>query len=231
MPILHHPVRAVICDMDGLLLDTEAAHRDTMRETAAELGYELSDALFLRTVGVHRAGNRETLREGLGEDFPLEQFYEGSDARFHRLLAAGAPLRPGLFALLDTLDRLGLQRAVVTSTASPWAQERLRAAGIFERFDVVVTLSDVSRPKPAPEPYLRAVALLGLAPGDCLALEDSHNGVRAAAAAGLRTIMVPDLLPPIEETDRLTIATMASLADVAALLGRELAPFGSGAKV
>jgi HAD superfamily hydrolase (TIGR01509 family) len=222
MPRLPTPLDAVICDMDGLLLDTEAAHFETMRETAAELGHDLPQALFLETVGVHRPQNRLTLRDHFGADFPLDLFYARSDARFEEILARGAPHRPGLAELLDMLDRFGLPRAVVTSTGSPSAEQRLRSAGIFARFDRVVTLSDVDRPKPAPDPYLKAAALLGARPDHCLALEDSHNGVRAAAAAGMATIMIPDLLPPTDETRRLTIATLASLAEVAALIADAL---------
>ncbi|TFI59018.1 HAD family phosphatase [Sphingomonas parva] len=222
MPILPYPLDAVICDMDGLLLDTESAHWDTMREAAAELGYELPDWLFLETVGVHRPQNRVTLREHYGPEFPLDLFYERSDARFEEILSRGAPLRPGLDRLLATLDALRVKRAVVTSTASPWAEERLRAAGIFDRFDIVVTLSDVARPKPAPDPYLTAAERLGVRPDRCVAFEDSHNGVRAAASAGMVTIMIPDLLPPTEETRRLAAATLRSLDDAAELIDREL---------
>ena len=218
MPKLPNPLDAIICDMDGLLLDTEAAHHETMKAAAADLGFDLPETLFLQTVGVHRPQNRITLREALGPDFPLDAFYADSDARFAEILARGAPPRPGLSYFLDTLDRLGLRRAVVTSTGTPWAQERLRSAGILDRFDRIVTLSDVSRPKPAPDPYLKALEALGVSAEHALALEDSHNGVRAAAAAGLPTIMIPDLLGPTEETRRLTIATLGSLADVADLL-------------
>jgi HAD superfamily hydrolase (TIGR01509 family) len=223
MPLLPSPLDAVICDMDGLLLDTEAAHRDTMREAAAELGYELPDSLFLKTVGVHRPQNRITLGEHFGPEFPLDLFYERSDSRFEEILARGAPLRPGLEALLSALETFAVKRAVVTSTGSPWAEQRLRAAGILDRFDAVVTLSDVARPKPAPDPYLMAAEQLGARPAHCLALEDSHNGVRAAAAAGMVTVMIPDLLPPTDETRRLAAATLTSLDDVAGLIADELA--------
>ncbi|QAY76484.1 HAD family phosphatase [Sphingosinicella sp. BN140058] len=227
MPILPAPLEAVICDMDGLLLDTEAAHRETMKAAAADLGYDLPEPLFLSMVGVHRPRNRIMLREAFGAEFPLDLFYADSDARFEAILARGVPLRPGLHRLLDTLDRLGLRRAVVTSTASPWAEERLAAAGILDRFETVVTLSDVARPKPAPDPYLKAIDRLGISAGRAVALEDSHSGVRAAAAARLATIMIPDLLGPTAETARLTIATLSSLGDVADLLLAEAVPVES----
>ena len=221
MPILPMPLRAVICDMDGLLLDSEAAHKTAMRQAAEELGYSLPDALIMRTVGVHRPQNRITVQEAMGHDFPIDSFYSRADELFEQVVLRGLPHRPGVSQLLDLLDKLQIRKAVVTSTATPWAEERLRSAGIEHRFDVVVTLSQVTVPKPAPDPYLQALARLRLAADEALALEDSHNGVRSAAAAGLATIMVPDLLPPTEETRGLTIATVGSLNDVAELIRRE----------
>lgn len=220
--ILPIPLEAVVCDMDGLLLDSEAAHWQTMREAATDLGFDFPEELFLRTVGVDRPHNRKLIQEVMGPAFPLDRFYEVSDLQFEAMIRRGLPVRPGAHRLLDVLDELGLPKAVATSTAAPWAQERLKYAGLLDRFDTVVTLSDVGRPKPAPDPYLLAVERLGSRPEAALALEDSHNGVRAASSAGLATIMVPDLLPATEETDRLVVATMSSLDEVAELLLKAL---------
>lgn len=220
--VLPTPLDAVICDMDGLLLDTEAAHWVTMRDAAEALGFVLPFATFQRMVGVDREHNRAMLVREYGEAFPLDIFYAESDARFEVIVRNGLTPRPGVIELLDALDELGIRRAVATSTSSPWAQERLRFAGLDGRFEYMVTFNDVERPKPAPDPYLKAAALLGARPEHCLALEDSHNGVRAAAAAGCATIMVPDLLPATDEMDELTISVMPSLTEVAALLRREI---------
>lgn len=216
--IVPDPLDAVVCDMDGLLIDSEAAHWATMKEAASDLGFHFPDELFLKTVGVDRVHNRVHIAEALGPDFPLDLFYEDSDARFEALVRKGLPLRPGAVELFDTFDRLGIRRAIATSTMRPWAIERLETSGFLDRIDALVTFNDVERPKPAPDPYLKAVELLGARAEHCLALEDSHNGVRAASSAGLRTIMVPDLLPPTEETDSLVAATMGSLHDVRELL-------------
>lgn len=225
--ILPNPLDAVICDMDGLLLDTEAAHWHTMRDAAGALGFVLPFETFQRMVGVDRLHNKQMLVAEYGDAFPLDDFYAESDARFEAIVRDGLTPRPGVAELLDTLDALGLRRAVATSTSSPWAQERLRFAGLYDRFEYMVTFNDVERPKPAPDPYLKAASLLGARPAHCLALEDSHNGVRAAAAAGCATIMVPDLLAATDEMRVLTVAVMPSLAEVAALLRREL---GGGAE-
>lgn len=219
---LPEPLQAVVCDMDGLLIDSEAAHQQTMVDTARDLGFEFPESLFMKTVGVDRVHNRAIILEAFGSDFPLERFYQDSDARFEEMVRQGIPLRPGARELFDTFDRLGLKRAVATSTMRDWAIERLTTAGFIDRVEAVVTFNDVERPKPAPDPYLKAVSMLGAVPEGCLALEDSHNGVRAASSAGLATIMVPDLLPPTEETDRLVVGTLPSLFEVAELLEQRL---------
>lgn len=213
--LLPDPIDAVLCDMDGLLLDTEAAHIKAMTATVAELGLDVPEGLFLRVVGVDRVHARAIIDGATAPDFPIDLFYADSDLRFAESAIAK---RPGVDALLSALDALGLRRAVVTSTARDKAHARLAAAGILTAFDTIVTVDDVLNPKPAPDPYLLAAERLGARPAHCLALEDSHNGVRAAAAAGCRTIMVPDLLPPTDETHALVAATMPSLDAVAALL-------------
>ena len=216
--MIPRPLDAVMFDMDGLLLDTEAVHRETMAESAAALGLDWRDEVFLKLIGVHRDANNLTLRAHYGDDFPLDAFYDDSDRRFAHRLVAAIPLRPGVLAILDHLAADGVPRALVTSTASPTAEERLRRAGLIDRFDAIVTRSDVANPKPAPDPYLLAAERLAVRPAHCVALEDSHNGVRAAAAAGMATIMVPDLLGPTDETRGLTVATLDSLDAVRTLL-------------
>jgi len=123
-------------------------------------------------------------------------------------------LRPGVVDLLDHLRANGVPCAIATSTASPDAEQALTTAGLIGHFDVVVTRSDVANPKPAPDPYLLAAKRLGVRPAHCLAVEDSPNGIRAAAAAGMATVMVPDLLPATDETRALTVATLESLTGI-----------------
>lgn len=215
---LPDPVRAVIFDMDGTLVDTEAAHRQAFVDTGNALGWPLSDALLLSMVGIHRDENQRMLADRLGPDFPLAQFYADSDALFEAAVDAGIPLRPGAELLLDHLAHAGIPMALATSTAAPFAQQRLARSGLLDYFDVIVTRSDVERPKPHPEPYLLAARRLGVDPAHIVAVEDSHAGVRSATAAGIATVMVPDLLPPTEELTLACAHVLPSLADLRDLL-------------
>ena len=101
--------------------------------------------------------------------------------------------------------------AVATSSRSPHALGHLGRAGLLELFATIVTRDDVEHPKPHPEPYLTAARWLGVAPQACVAVEDSHSGVRAAHAAGMQTVMVPDLVHPSDEIAALCVAVLESL--------------------
>jgi HAD superfamily hydrolase (TIGR01509 family) len=215
---LPRPVAAVVFDMDGTLLDTEAVHRTTMQAAAQALGLDLPDTLFVELVGVHRDVNTQTLIGHFGDDFPVEAFYRDSDIRFEALWREGVPLRPGARALLDGLAARGLPLAIATSTASPFAEQRLAQAGLTDYFATVVTRSDVHHPKPDAEPYRLAATRLGVTVTDCVAVEDSPNGLRAAAAAGMMALLVPDLIAATPETTALATAVLPDLAAVGALI-------------
>jgi HAD superfamily hydrolase (TIGR01509 family) len=215
---LPDPIRAVIFDMDGTLIATEAAHRDAFARTAQALGRLMSDELLLSMVGVHRDANYAMLARRMGPDFPLDRFYAESDALFEAAVEAGIPLRPGALLLLDHLRSAGVPMALATSTAAPFAQHRLARAGLADYFEVVVTRNDVTRPKPHPEPYLLAARRLGVDPAHVVAVEDSHAGVRSATAAGIATVMVPDLLPATEELTLACARVLPSLTHLRDLL-------------
>jgi len=112
------------------------------------------------------------------------------------------------------LVELGLPRAVATSSSHAAVEHQLGRSGILERFQAIVAAGDYARGKPNPDPFLTAAGRLGVDPALCLALEDSHNGVRAAHAAGMMTIMVPDLLAATDEMRERCIMIAESLHDV-----------------
>jgi HAD superfamily hydrolase (TIGR01509 family) len=128
------------------------------------------------------------------------------------------PVKPGALEMIAHLRAAGLPMAVATSTGSRSARDHLSRAGILPHLVAVVGRDDVTQGKPHPEPYLKAAAHLGVEPALCLALEDSHNGVRAAAAAGTMTVMVPDLLPATEEMRRLCVHIASDLGEVRRML-------------
>lgn len=208
------PFDAVVFDMDGTLLDTEFVFRTIVFDVAGELGYEMTDAVHLAMVGSSHEVTNRLLVEAYGASFPYALFDEKCRAIMKEKLAETVPVKKGARELLVELKMRGIPRAVATSSRSPHAYGHLGRAGLLDLFDTIVTRDDVVHPKPHPEPYLIAAKRLEMEPARCLALEDSHSGVRAAHAAGMQTIMVPDLVKPTSEIERLCVAVMESLTHV-----------------
>lgn len=204
--------------MDGLIFDTETLYRQAIFAAAVEGGHAMTPALFRSMIGNPWPRNRALLLEAFGESFAVEAFRDAWVRHFEALTLHRQFLKPGVVALLDRLDARGLPRAIATSSAHATAGHHLAAHGLQGRFHHIVAQGDYARGKPAPDPYLLASARLGVAPGLCLALEDSHNGVRSAAAAGMMTVMVPDLLEATAEIAALCIGIAPDLHAVARLL-------------
>ncbi len=216
--VFPRPIRAVIFDMDGLLVDTEVLIRDLMIRLAPKYGAALPDAVFQRMVGLPNEASDAVARAHFGPDFPLEALEAEVTEHVHAACNAGVALKAGVQELLDDLDARHLPRAIATSSSHAAVQRTLGPNELLHRFGAIVAAGDYARGKPNPDPFLTAAERLGIAPQDCLALEDSHNGVRAAHAAGMMTVMVPDLLDPTDEMHGLCIAIAQSLHHVRALI-------------
>jgi HAD superfamily hydrolase (TIGR01509 family) len=214
--------RAVLFDMDGLLLDSERAMQACLEAAAHALGETIEAGFWLGMVGKDDVSCRAAVAERIGRQRGEALLTLGKQ-RYAELAARGIAHRPGVLALLQWLRAHGIARAVGTSTARPLALCKLQAAGLLEYFTVIATSSDVQHAKPAPDIYLLAAAQLGVAAADCLVLEDSVVGVRAALAAGIRVIQIPDLLPADAEVRALGHRIMASLTEVQQLLQAQLA--------
>jgi HAD superfamily hydrolase (TIGR01509 family) len=220
--LLRHPAKAVVFDMDGLLFDTESLYGQAILRAAQELGCDMSLEVFYRFVGTPWHSNRRLMIEQYGESYPADALRDAWMRHFGILVEAGLELKPGAIELLDLLDTLGLPRAIATSSSHETVRHHLDRHRLARRFHAVVAAGDYLNSKPAADPFLRAAERLGVEPRQCLALEDSHNGVRSASAAGMMTVMVPDLVAPTDEIRRLC-AVVHSLHDVSAAL-RSISP-------
>jgi HAD superfamily hydrolase (TIGR01509 family) len=212
-------VDALVFDMDGLLLDTESLALRALQLAGAEVGLEMSDSLCRSMIGVAADRSRLLFVECHGEAAPAESLFAAAARHLEAQIDAGLlRLKPGVTQLLDAAEHARLPRAVATSSSRAKAVHHLRAAGIVDRFDAIVTRDDVTHGKPHPDLFLHAARALATPPGRCLALEDSYNGVRAAHAAGMPVIMIPDLLPPTDEMRALCCAILPDLHAVVPLL-------------
>lgn len=208
------PFSAIVFDMDGVLLDTEPLYKQAMHQACTDLGFEMTEALHNAQIGAPADLGARMMMDFFGPDFPLALYNQYTAKTMQVLTADEVPVKPGVRELLFELNARKIPAAVATSTSSPTAPERLKRAGIFDMFHAVVTRNDVQNGKPHPEPFLTAASRIGIDPRSCIALEDSHNGIRSAHGAGMMAIMVPDLLQPNDEILALCHAVMPSLHHV-----------------
>jgi HAD superfamily hydrolase (TIGR01509 family) len=208
------PVEAVLFDMDGLLVDTESIYRDAILAEAEAQGRPMPLSLFLQMVGLPAHASDELARAHFGDHVDLAAYNADVTRRVTDRLMAGVALKQGVIELLDLLDELNMPRAIVTSSSHETVEAHLGRTGIVPRFHAVIARGDYIRGKPHPDPFLRAAEVLAKPAARCLVLEDSHNGIRAAHAAGMTAIMVPDLLDATEEMRGLCFAIVETLHEV-----------------
>lgn len=215
------PPAGVVFDMDGLLLDSERLAREAYLEACAALGMEPDLAAYARCIGANMAHTEAVMTAVLGSRDAYAALERHWEAGYNRRVEADlVDLKPGARELLDALAERDVPRAVATSTARPMATRKLERAGVLSHFSCLICGGETPRGKPHPDPYLAALAGLGVPAGVAWALEDSENGVRAAHAAGMVVVQVPDLLAPSAELLTLGHHVAGDLFEVLELLRR-----------
>ena len=213
------PIRGVLFDMDGLVLDSEVLFTRFWREAANALGYPMT---------VEQSYGMRSLGKALGQPYLESLFGPGIDYTTVRnkrigLMSAyvaehGIAPKPGIYELLDYLEEAGIPAAIASSSPMDAIEKHLAAVNLKHRFQKLCSAHSIPNGKPAPDIYLLAASELGLTPESCLALEDSPTGILAAYRAGCLPIMVPDLDQPGEDTQSLLFAKADSLADIIDIL-------------
>ncbi len=184
-------IRAVVFDFDGLMVNTEEVFQLSGTELLRRRGKEPTPAVFHGMMGRRSQEALAYLIEIMQLDDTVEQLQQESTEIFFTLLDDILQPMPGLFQLLEAIDRRGLPKAVATSSERAYLEQLLGRIDLLDRFDTLLTAEDVTHGKPHPEIYLTAASPLGVQPAEMLVLEDSVMGTKAAAAAGAHIISVP----------------------------------------
>lgn len=212
-------LKGLIFDMDGLLIDTERLSFEALVYDCKQRGFALTMEQFLSIRSLSIPKCEEKFKGYFGEDF---DFKDSFDKHFlymrEHMDKYGVPMKKGADNILRFAKEQGLKLALATSTPLPIAQSQLSSLGLWDYFDKVQSAADIKNGKPAPDVYLAAAELLLLEPSECMAFEDSPNGIRSASSAGCVTVMVPDLSGPDEELSKLIFASVSDLDEAVELI-------------
>ena len=211
-------IQGVIFDMDGLMFDTERIWATLWEPALAGLGLSYKEGLDEAARGTADDSMRAVLRRFYGPDCDPDRIIEALHEQGVIAFQAPPPKKPGLDELLAWLDANHIPMAVASSSRVHVIEGNLNNWGLTHYFKALVSGQQVKHSKPEPEIFLLAAEKLGTDPAHTLVLEDSYNGVRAGAAGGFVTVMVPDLLPADDEMRGLYTLECTSLNEVLAKL-------------
>lgn len=217
-------IKGVIFAMDGLIFDTETLVYQATQRAADELQMTFGKEDYLRYLGISDEEYVQVAHSDYDKDYGEEtvtEFIRRSYAYTKEMFDAGlVATKPGVAELLHYLEAQGIQRILASSNNRPEIERLLAQAALTQDFPVIVSAEDVHRAKPDPAIFLAAADLLQLPPHELLVLEDSANGVKAAIAAEIPVIMVPDLLEPDAELAGKTLAVLPDLHQVKEFLAK-----------
>lgn len=213
--------KTIIFDVDGTLLDTERLYMEAWKEAGKGFGYQISHEVLLQTRAVNGAVADACFRRAYGEDFPIDDIYE-ERVKLSEAWIAEKPARelhkPFAVQTLQALKQQGYTLAVASTTSKNKTLDHLSHAGLLSFFQVVVCGDMVEHGKPEPDIFLKAAALCGAEPGQCLVVGDSPADVNAATAAGMKIILIPDQVPLNPHTQSLSWKVLDDLEEVPALV-------------
>lgn len=207
--------QAVVFDMDGVIFDSEAKVVECWQVVADKYSIPDIEDACRHCLGINRDATRAYMLEAYGQDFPYDAYKREMSDLFHKRYGDGRlPVKAGVREILSWIKEHGIKIALASSTRRAIVEAELKAAGLYDYFDKVICGDMVEKSKPAPDIFLKACNELGVRPCDAYAIEDSYNGVRSAQSAGLKCIMVPDLVPATDEMRELAERVLPDLMAV-----------------
>ncbi len=209
-------LKAVVFDMDGLLIDSEEVTFEEFCKMAEKRGFTITREYYCTLLGICLAETKVMLKEKYGDNmFDITDVHNNMIARYEKY---GVPVKKGAFELLEMLKKDGIKCAVASSSDKEWVEKMMNYTGLNKYFNCYVCGNEVKKAKPAPEIFLTACEKLGVKTENALVLEDAKSGIEAANNAGIPVICVPDMLQPDEEHKKMTYMICDSLSDVKKIL-------------
>ena len=211
-----------IFDMDGLIFDTENIYVNKGREIAAKKGYIVTDEFVKKSTGLPEEPLRKCYMEEFGEKFPFDEHAKEIRAYIHELMETeGIPLKKGVEEILEFLKNNNKKIVLATSSSYEMATKLLKSKNILKYFDDLVTAENVKIGKPNPEVFLIGAEKVNANITNSMVFEDSFNGIKAAYAAEAYPVMIPDMLEPTEEIEKLLFKKYDSLLEVIKFFEKE----------
>lgn len=217
-------MQAVIFDMDGTLIDTERVSQAAWRRAAQDFRIEIPERILHAFVGCSIPSAMNMIDDEFGDPAFTDRLFNRRHEIFDATWEDELELKPGAAEAVAAVRERGLAAALATSSVRDRAITSMERLGLMELFDAAVFDEDIEHHKPAPDVYLVAADHLDIEPAQCVAVEDSFNGVRSGAAAGMRTIMVPDYNEPTPEIRALCAEVLTTLHELPAALDRLTTP-------
>ncbi len=210
--------KAILLDMDGLMFDTERLSDTIWMELCGDEKFPVTSEHLKQIRGKNKQGCRDTFMGFFGDSFPYDEITGKINVRMNEMLNKQVPIKTGLVEFLKAAQSKNIPVAVASSTNKEKIARNLKVADVEKYITLVVGGDEVENSKPNPEIFLLAAKRLGVSADDCIAFEDSFNGVKSASSAGCYTVMVPDMDEPDAEMKRLSSYIVADLNEAISLI-------------
>lgn len=208
-------VNTVIFDMDGVIFDTERIYLEAWTDVFAKYGYKMTKEVYTSVMGVGRKNVINTFKHIYGDDLPIDKMYKEKDQiLFTRIEEGTVPTKEGVGEVLNFLRKNDYKIALATSAKRERVDKHLKDANLEGIFDVTVCGDEVEKAKPNPDIFLKAAKKLNVNPNECIVIEDSSAGIKAAFNAGMAGIHVVDLKEPDNEIIRNCYKSFNNLNDI-----------------